>query len=90
MIFEGSCDIEDWSNDAKKIIFPITGIVILFNNAVLLYFLSNKWSLSEYKRLLSKILPKFYWPQILNHSPYLLYNWMENEGQRHSLNFIQV
>ncbi len=26
MISEGSCDIEDWSNDAKKLGFAMTGI----------------------------------------------------------------
>ncbi len=26
MISEGSCDTEDWSNDAEKVSFAITGI----------------------------------------------------------------
>jgi len=36
MISEGSCETEDWSNDAEKITFDITGlyyILITYSNS---------------------------------------------------------
>ncbi len=53
MISEGSCDTEDWSNDAEnsalhyrnKWYFKIYQIVIIFYSFN--YFLSNKYSLGE-------------------------------------------
>jgi len=63
MISEGSCDTEEWSNDAEnstshhrnKLHFKIYSnrkqlfeIVIIFHNITVYYeFCSNKWSLGE-------------------------------------------
>ncbi len=65
MISEGSCDTEDWSNDAEnsalrhrnKLHFKVSilEIAIRFHNirptVFFLYFWSNKYSLDEQKRL---------------------------------------
>ncbi len=42
MISEGSCDTEDWSNDAENLALQITSIYYLQ------YFSSNKHSYSEH------------------------------------------
>ncbi len=49
MISEGSCDTEDWSNDAE------TYIIIFRNISIFTKFLINKCILGEQKRLLLKI-----------------------------------
>ncbi len=71
MISEGSCDTEDWSNDAensallhrnnyilKYIRKQLFYIIIIIHNAVftVFYFLPNRCSLDKPKKLLSKTL----------------------------------
>ncbi len=69
MISEGSCDTEDWSNDAEnpalhngnKLHFTIYSerkrlFEFVKHFTKLLYFLSNKCSLGVHKRLLLKML----------------------------------
>ncbi len=66
-ISEETCDIENWSNDAENSVLiteinlkinshrtVILNCNIFHNITVLLYFWSNKYSLGEQKRLLSK------------------------------------
>jgi len=61
VISEGSCDTEDWSNDHRNKLYLKTNSIsqyLLF----FLYFLINKCSLVEHKRLLSethKTVPNF-------------------------------
>ncbi len=72
MISEGSCDTEDWSNDAensacitgvnleKKVILNWFHNITVFDVFFVVVFLSNKCSLGEHKRLKKKS----YQPQI--------------------------
>ncbi len=62
MISEGSCDTEDWSNDAEnsallhmnKLCFKVYLIAKIFHKfcSFVLYFWSNRYSINEHKKLL--------------------------------------
>jgi len=48
MIFEGSCDTEDWNNHEKKINFAITGInnILKYIKLEFIYLIFLLWSLT--------------------------------------------
>jgi len=50
VISEGSCDTEDWSNDAENHRNKLHFTVYSHRKQFLLYFCSNKLSLGEQKR----------------------------------------
>ncbi len=67
MISEGSCDTEDWSNDAENSLIKQRNYILKYikiencilncnnisqNNSFFLYFWSNRYSLDELKKLL--------------------------------------
>ncbi len=72
MISEGSCDTEDWSNDAENTALHHKNKLHLkiysnrnCNFKCLLYFWSHKCSLGEHKIILPKTLKKSYRPQTI-------------------------
>ncbi len=59
MISEGSCDTEDWSNDAENTALFLKDIkTVILNHTILLYFWTNKCRLGELKSIKNLTDPK--------------------------------